>query len=193
MDNPIENLVNELNRLPGIGDKTARRLAYYIINMDPSRVNGLVNAISNAKSNSKLCSICNNITDSDPCEICSSSLREKDIICVVENPKDVLSIEKAGRYNGVYHVLHGDIINSPDGDQKIKKLIERIRDENISEVILAFNPSISGEASITYISELLKPSGIKVSKIAYGLPFGSDMDFYDDQTINIAILNRTEV
>ncbi len=193
MDNPIENLVNELNRLPGIGDKTARRLAYYIINMDPNRVNGLVNAISNAKSNSKLCSICNNITDSDPCEICSSSLREKDIICVVENPKDVLSIEKAGRYNGVYHVLHGDIINSPDGDQKIKKLIERIRDENISEVILAFNPSISGEASITYISELLKPSGIKVSKIAYGLPFGSDMDFYDDQTINIAILNRTEV
>ena len=111
----------------------------------------------------------------------------------MENPKDVLSIEKAGRYNGVYHVLHGDIINSPDGDQKIKKLIERIRDENISEVILAFNPSISGEASITYISELLKPSGIKVSKIAYGLPFGSDMDFYDDQTINIAILNRTEV
>lgn len=193
MDNPIDNLINQLSRLPGIGDKTAQRLAYYIIDLDIDRVEQLTNSILNAKNNSGLCSICNNITDTNPCEICQDYERDKKLICVVEYPKDVLSIEKAERYRGVYHVLHGDIISSPDGDVKVKNLLERIRDDEVSEIILAFSPNTSGEASIIYLSELLKPLGIKITKIAYGLPYGSDMDFFDKETINIAIANRTEI
>lgn len=193
MLNPIDNLINQLSRLPGIGKKTAERLAYHIIDLDVERVKDLTSSISNAKESAKLCHICNNITDVDPCLICSDDDRIKDLVCVVEYPKDVLSIEKAGKYNGLYHVTHGDIISSPDGDKKLKSLLERIRDHKINEVILAFSPDVSGEASIIYLSELLKPLGIKVTRIAYGLPYGSDMDFFDGETINIAIANRTEI
>lgn len=193
MDSPIDNLINQLSRLPGIGKKTAQRLAYHIIDLSDERVEQLTEAISTAKANSGLCSICNNVTDTDPCEICSDEKRDKQVICVVEFPKDVLSIEKAETYNGVYHVLHGDIVSSSDGDLKIKSLLERIKKDDISEVILAFTPSTSGQASILYLSELLKPLDIKVTKIAYGLPYGGDMDFFDKETINIAIENRTEI
>lgn len=193
MENPIDNLINQLSRLPGIGEKTAQRLAYHIIELDQERVNKLTDSIIKAKSLSSFCSVCNNITDTDPCSICSSDIRNKNIICVVEQPKDVMAIEKAGKYNGLYHVLHGDIISSQDGDVKIKKLIERIRDNEVNEIILTFTPNASGQASIIYLSELLKPLGIKVTKIAYGLPYGSDMDFFDKETINIAIANRTEI
>lgn len=193
MSKPIDNLTNQLSRLPGIGDKTAQRLAYYIIDLDDSRVQQLTNAILEAKASTGLCSICNNVTDQNPCAICSNDHRNKKIICVVEHPKDVLALEKADKYNGVYHVLHGDIISSSDSDIKIKKLLERIRDNDVEEVILTFTPNASGQASTIYLSELLKPLGIKVTKIAYGLPYGSDMDFFDKETINIAIANRTEI
>lgn len=193
MENPIGNLINQLSRLPGIGEKTAQRLAYYIIELDESRVKDLTDSITSAKENSGFCSVCNNITDKDPCSICSSDSRNKKLICVVEQPKDVMAIERGQKYNGLYHVLHGDIISSIDGDEKIKKLIERIRDNEVEEIILTFTPNASGQASIIYLSELLKPLGIKVTKIAYGLPYGSDMDFFDKDTINIAIANRTEI
>lgn len=193
MENPIDNLINQLSRLPGIGEKTAQRLAYYIIELDEARVKDLTDSITKAKENSGFCSICNNITDKDPCSICSSDSRNKKLICVVEQPKDVMAIERGQKYNGLYHVLHGDIISSVDGDEKIKKLIERIRDNEVEEIILTFTPNASGQASIIYLSELLKPLGIKVTKIAYGLPYGSDMDFFDKDTINIAIANRTEI
>ncbi|NLD17100.1 MAG: recombination protein RecR [Tissierellia bacterium] len=193
MDSPIDNLINQLSRLPGIGKKTAQRLAYHIIDLDSNRVIQLTDAITKAKENSGLCSICNNVTDTDPCEICKAEDRNHRVICVVEYPKDVLSIEKAERYDGLYHVLHGDIVSASDGDVKIKNLLERIRDNDVNEIILAFNPNASGQASIIYLSELLKPLGIKVTKIAYGLPYGSDMDFFDKETINIAIANRTEI
>ncbi len=193
MESPIDNLINQLSRLPGIGRKTAQRLAYHIIDLEENRVLQLTEAITRAKENSGLCSICNNVTDTDPCEICKDKSRNSKLICVVEYPKDVLSIEKAEKYDGFYHVLHGDIVSASDGDVKIKNLLERIRDNEVSEIILAFNPNASGQASIIYLSELLKPLGIKVTKIAYGLPYGGDMDFFDKETINIAISNRTEI
>lgn len=193
MESPIDNLINQLSRLPGIGRKTAQRLAYHIIDLEENRVIQLTEAITRAKENSGLCSICNNVTDTDPCEICKDKSRNSKLICVVEYPKDVLSIEKAEKYDGLYHVLHGDIVSASDGDVKIKNLLERIRDNEVSEIILAFNPNASGQASIIYLSELLKPLGIKVTKIAYGLPYGGDMDFFDKETINIAISNRTEI
>lgn len=193
MDSPIDNLINQLSRLPGIGGKTAQRLAYYIIELDTQRVEQLTDSILKAKSNMCLCSKCNNVTDIDPCEICSDEDRDEKLICVVEHPKDVLSIEKAEKYRGLYHVLHGDIVSASDGDVKVKELLERIKENNANEIILAFSPNTSGQASIIYLSELLKPLGIKVTKIAYGLPYGSDMDFFDKETINIAIANRTEI
>lgn len=193
MDNPIDNLINQLSRLPGIGNKTAQRLAYHIIDLDESRVDQLAEAITNAKNSAGICSICNNVTDRDPCEICDDNKRDRGIICVVEYPKDVLSIEKADKYNGLYHVLHGDIVSASDGDLKIKKLLERIKNNEVKEVILAFNPNASGQASIIYLSELLRSFDIKITKIAYGLPYGSDMDFFDKETINIAIANRTQI
>lgn len=193
MESPIDNLINQLSRLPGIGRKTAQRLAYHIIDLEENRVLQLTEAITRAKENSGLCSICNNVTDTDPCEICKDKTRNSKLICVVEYPKDVLSIEKAEKYDGFYHVLHGDIVSASDGDVKIKNLLERIRDNEVSEIILAFNPNASGQASIIYLSELLKPLGIKVTKIAYGLPYGGDMDYFDKETINIAISNRTEI
>lgn len=193
MESPIDNLINQLSRLPGIGNKTAQRLAYYIIDLSDERVSQLTEAIDTAKKSSGLCSICNNVTDTDPCEICSDESRDKEIVCVVEYPKDVLSIEKAENYEGTYHVLHGDIVSSADGDKKIKSLIDRIKEDNVKEVILAFTPNTSGQASILYLSEMLKPLGVKITKIAYGLPYGGDMDFFDKETINIAIANRTEI
>ncbi len=193
MDNPIDNLINQLSRLPGIGNKTARRLAYYIINLDKSRVDQLTNAITSAKENSSLCEVCNNVTDMNPCAICSDEDRDKRTICVVELPKDVNSIEQAEKYRGLYHVLHGDIVSTPDGDKKVDDLLARIKKDNVSEVILAFSPNASGQASIMYLSQVLKDLNIKITKIAYGLPYGSDMDFFDKETINIAIANRTEI
>lgn len=193
MANHIDNLINQLSRLPGIGSKTAERLAYFIVNLDDERVSQLADSIVDAKKNTKLCSICNNITDEDPCRICSDENRDNHIICVVEYPKDVLSIEKADKYNGLYYVMHGDIVSSKDADVKVKGLLERIKKDDVREIILAFSPNVSGEASIIYLSELLKPLGIKTTRIAYGIPYGGNMDYFDKETINIALENRTEI
>ena len=189
----IDNLVNQLSRLPGIGHKTAERLAYYIVDLDQNRVDEIISALSKVKTDVVNCSKCNNFTSQDPCVICSNESRDPSVVLVVEYPKDVQSIEKAGKYKGLYHVLHGDIISSEDGNLKVTSLLERIKDQDVKEIILALSPDASGEASIIYLSQLLEPLGIKVSRIAYGIPYGSDMDFFDSETINIAIDNRTKV
>lgn len=190
---PIKNLINQLSRLPGIGEKTAERLAYFIIDMDQDRVDSLARAISLAKSEAKFCSVCNDITDQDPCRICSDESRDQSILAIVEEPKDVQSIEKAQTYRGLYYVLHGDIVSSEDSDIKIQKLLDRIEDSGVKELILAFNPDVAGEASTLYLSQLLKPYDIELSRIAYGIPYGGDMDFFDSETISIAISNRTKL
>jgi len=193
---PLANLIEEFSKLPGIGRKTAQRLAFYILNMDASEVNSLANAIVNAKRNTKYCSICSNLTDTDPCSICSSSQRDKTTICVVEDPRDVIAIEKTKEFHGLYHVLHGSI--SPmEGigpeDIKIKELLKRIQEVDVSEVILATNPTIEGEATAMYISKLLKPFGIRTTRIAHGIPVGGDLEYADEVTLSKALEGRREI
>lgn len=190
----LENLVEELTKFPGIGRKTAQRLALYILKQPKGEVEKLVKAIIDVKEKIKYCSICYNITESDPCPICSSPKRDKSIICVVEEPMDVLAIEKTNEYNGVYHVL-GGILNPLEGigpeDLKIKELISRISAGGINEVIIALNPSVEGETTSVYIANLIKPFGVKVSRIARGLPIGTALEYADTATIARAIENRT--
>ncbi len=190
----LENLIEELTKFPGIGRKTAQRLALYILKQPKEEIEKLVKAIIDVKEKIKYCSICYNITESDPCPICSSPKRDKSIICVVEEPMDVLAIEKTNEYNGVYHVL-GGILNPLEGigpeDLKIKELINRISSGGINEVIIAINPSVEGETTSVYIANLIKPFGIKVTRIARGLPIGTALEYADTATIARAIENRT--
>ncbi len=188
-------LIGELSKLPGIGTKTAQRLAFYILGLSKGRVKELTDAILNAKTNIKYCSICNNLTESDPCEICSSNERNKDTVCVVESPKDVIVMEKTGEYKGLYHVLHGSI--SPmDGigpdDIKINNLLPRL-EEGIDEVILATDPNAEGDATAMYLAKLLKPLGVKVTRLAHGLPVGSDLEYADEVTLSKALAGRREL
>jgi len=188
-------LIGELSKLPGIGTKTAQRLAFYILGLSKGRVKELTDAILNAKTNIKYCSICNNLTESDPCEICSSSERDKNTVCVVESPKDVIVMEKTGEYKGLYHVLHGSI--SPmDGigpdDIKINNLLPRL-EEGIDEVILATDPNAEGDATAMYLAKLLKPLGVKVTRLAHGLPVGSDLEYADEVTLSKALAGRREL
>lgn len=189
----LENLIEELTKFPGIGRKTAQRLALYILKQPKEEVEKLVKAIIDVKEKIKYCSICYNITESDPCPICSSPKRDKSIICVVEEPMDVLAIEKTNEYNGVYHVL-GGILNPLEGigpeDLKIKELISRISAGGINEVIIALNPSVEGETTSVYIANLIKPFGVKVSRIARGLPIGTALEYADTATIARAIEDR---
>ncbi len=190
----FENLIEELTKFPGIGRKTAQRLALYILKRPKEEIEKLVKAIIDVKEKIKYCSICYNITESDPCTICLSPKRDKSIICVVEEPMDVLAIEKTNEYNGVYHVL-GGILNPLEGigpeDLKIKELINRISSGAINEVIIAINPSVEGETTSVYIANLIKPFGIKVTRIARGLPIGTALEYADTATIARAIENRT--
>lgn len=193
---PIAMLIDEFSKLPGIGKKTAQRLAYHLLNVSNQEALNLANAIVNAKRNIKYCSICNNLTQNDPCSICSNLKRDKSIVCVVEGPKDVVAMEKTREFNGIYHVLHGSI--SPmDGigpeDIKIKELIMRLHDDTVKEVILATNPTIEGEATAMYISRLLKSTGIKMTRIAYGIPVGGDLEYADEVTLSKALQNRREI
>lgn len=193
---PIDTLIKQLSRLPGIGQKTAQRLAFHIINMNQEEVDALSNAIVQAKSQIQFCDICQNIADSNPCEICSSKERTNEIICVVESPREVMAMEKSKEYIGKYHVLHGTISpsNSITPDMlKVRELVERMSDDRIKEVILATNPTIDGEATAMYIARLLKPFGIKISRIARGLPMGSDIEYADEVTITKAIENRVSI
>ncbi|MGE5632110.1 MAG: recombination mediator RecR [Caulobacteraceae bacterium] len=193
---PIAKLIDELSKLPGVGSKTAQRLAFYILNMPEGEVLELSNAITNAKRNIRYCRICCNITDSDVCGICSNTKRDSSLICVVEDPKDVVAMEKMREYKGLYHVLNG-AISPMEGigpeEIRIKELLKRVGENDIKEVILATNPNIEGEATAMYISRLLKPIGIKVTRIAHGVPVGGDLEYADEVTLMKALEGRREI
>ena len=180
---PLNRLINEFSKLPGIGGKTAQRLAFHVLSLNTPEVESLANAIRDAKQNLRYCSVCGNLTDRDPCSICSDPQRDPKVICVVESPQDVLAMERIREFNGRYHVLHGTI--SPvegigPGDINLKSLIVRLQKEpEVEEVIIATNPNIEGEATAMYISRLLKPSGIRVTRIAHGIPVGGDLEYAD--------------
>ena len=193
---PLNKLINELSRLPGIGVKTAQRLAFHILSMDEKSAMELANAISDAKKSMTYCSVCGNLTDTDPCAICSDDSRDKSTICVVESPKDVVAMEKIREYRGYYHVLHG-AISPMDGigpdDINLRSLIVRLQDEAVKELIIANNPNIEGEATAMYIARLIKPSGIKVTRIAHGIPVGGDLEYADEVTLLKAVEGRREL
>lgn len=193
---PVAKLIEEFEKLPGIGHKTAQRLAFHVLNLPVEKAEGLATAIVEAKSKTKYCSICSNLTDVDPCGICSSSSRDHSSICVVEDPKDVVAMERTREFKGLYHVLHG-AISPMEGigpeDIKIKELLARIRDGNVKEVILATNPNIEGEATAMYVSKLLKPLGIKATRIAHGIPVGGDLEYADEVTLAKAFEGRREI
>jgi len=193
---PIDRLIEALTKLPGIGRKTASRLAFHILRASPSEVQELARAISDVKEKIHLCSICFNLTDEDPCWICQDEHRSKEILCVVEGPNDLIAVENTGEYKGRYHVLHGTI--SPlEGvgpeDIKIKELMERLRKESVSEVIMATNPTVEGGATALYLTDLIRPLGVKVTRIAYGIPMGSEIEYADGMTISRALEGRREI
>ena len=194
--NPLSKLIFELSKLPGIGEKTATRLAYYILNQDASYSESLANALREAKTKLRYCQECFNFSENEKCEICADDKRDHLQICVVERPSDVTPIEKTGTYRGVYHVLHG-LLSPLDGigpeDLKMKQLFIRMREKEITEVIFAINPSVEGEATSLYLSRLLKPIGIRLSQVAYGIPFGGTIEFTDRQTLGKALENRVEM
>lgn len=193
---PIDRLINEFSKLPGIGRKTAQRLAFHVINMDIKDVTGLSKALVDVKNEIKYCSVCCNISDSEVCPICANSHRDPFTICVVEDPRDVAAMERTKDYSGRYHVLNG-VISPMDGigpDMlNIKELISRLGDGSVKEIIMATNPTIEGEATAMYISRLVKPMGIKVTRIAHGLPVGGDLEYADDVTISKALEGRREI
>ncbi|MFV8830433.1 recombination mediator RecR [Alkalihalobacterium sp. APHAB7] len=193
---PIAKLMEGFMRLPGIGPKTASRLAFFVLDMKEDDVLDFAKALVNAKRNLTYCSVCHNITDTDPCRICEDTKRDRSIICVVQDAKDVIAMEKMKEYFGLYHVLHG-AISPMDGvgpeDIKIPELLKRLQDETVQEIIIATNPNIEGEATAMYISRLVKPTGIKVTRIAHGLPVGGDLEYADEVTLSKAIEGRREI
>ncbi len=193
---PINRLIDEFSKLPGIGKKTAQRLAFHVINMNANDVESLSKAIIDAKKDIVYCDICCNISDSNPCSMCSNKNRDSSLICVVEDPRDVLAMERSREFKGQYHVLHG-VISPMDGigpDMiKIKELVKRLSNQDVKEIIMATNPTIEGEATAMYIARLLKPMGIKVTRIAHGLPVGGDLEYADEVTISKALEGRREI
>lgn len=191
---PIETLIAEFMRLPSVGRKTATRYAYQIINMTQEQAQSFCDAILLAKQNVKYCSVCGNFTDTDVCEVCSKG--DRSIICVVEEPKDVLALQKVRDYAGTYHVLHGVLSplegKTPD-DIRIKELLSRVGNDNVTEVIMATNPTVEGEATALYISKLLKPLGVKVTRIAQGVALGTDIEYVDEVTLGRALSDRREL
>jgi recombination protein RecR len=192
----IERLAEEFSRLPGIGRKTAHRLALYIVKMQREEVVELAQALVNVKDKVKYCTVCSNITEADPCPICSNTKRDKTMVCVVEEPTDVLALERTNEFSGVYHVL-GGALSPLDGvgpeDLRIRELLQRLSDTKIEEIILALNSDVEGEATTLYLSKLLKPLGIKVTRIARGLPVGTDLEFADQATLSRALEGRIVV
>lgn len=192
----VAKLISELGKLPGVGPKSAQRLAFHILAMPQDEVKSLSDALMEAKTTTRLCSVCQNFTDTDPCPICSDPKRDRSTICVVENPRDVSTMERMRDYNGLYHVLHGvySPLNNVGLDEiKIRELIERLRENpETKEVILATNQTAEGEATAMYLGRLIKPSGIKVTRIASGLPMGSDLEYADDVTLSKAMQARRE-
>ena len=193
---PLEILIEQFAKLPGIGKKTATRLAFHVLNSSNEDAKAFANAITNAKEQVKLCKVCQNITDTEICALCENPKRDKSIICVTESPKDVISIEKTNEYHGLYHVLHGAISpmdNIGPNDVKIAELLERLKEDTVKEVIMATNPTIEGEATAMYIAKLIKPFGIKVTRIAHGIPVGGDLEYADEITLTRAMEGRREM
>jgi recombination protein RecR len=190
---PLARLIDELSKLPGIGPKTAQRLALYILNIPKEEASMLAQSILNAKEQVKRCQICHNLTDQNICEICRDNSRDKSVICVVETARDLMAIEKTGGFKGLYHVL-GGAISPLDGVEPehltIDHLLSRLKTEKVKEVILATNPNIEGEVTSSYIAKLVKPMGIKVTRIAYGVPIGGDLEYADEVTLSQALLGR---
>ena len=193
---PLEILINELSKLPGIGGKTAQRLAFHILSLDEREVNQLAGALTNAKQQMKYCSVCGNLTDTDPCRICSDPARRQYVICVVESPRDVMAMERIREFNGLYHVLHG-VISPMEGvgpeDINLKSLITRLQASDVKELIVATNPNIEGEATAMFIARLIKPAGIKVSRIAHGIPVGGDLEYADEVTLLKSLEGRRQL
>ena len=193
---PLARLINELSKLPGIGSKSAQRLAFHILALEDREAEQLAEAITTAKREMKYCSVCGNLTDEDPCAICSDSSRREDIICVVESPRDVMAMERIKEYNGLYHVLHG-VISPMEGigpeDINLKSLIQRLQANDVKELIIATNPNIEGEATAMYIARLIKPAGIKVTRIAHGIPVGGDLEYADEVTLLKSLEGRREL
>lgn len=191
----ISRLIDEFSRLPGVGSKTAQRLAFHVLNMDIKQAENLSEAIIEAKRSVKYCKVCGNYTDSELCSICANEARDKGVICVVQDPRDVIAMEKTREFKGLYHVLHGAIspLNGigPD-DIKIKELLSRV-DSDTKEVIVATNPNVEGEATAMYISRLLKPLGVKTTRIAHGIPVGGDLEYADEVTLSKALEGRREI
>lgn len=193
---PVARLIEEFEKLPGIGHKTAQRLAFHVLDLPVEKTEALAEAIRDAKLKTRYCSICSNLTETDPCSICGSVKRDRGVICVVEDPRDVVAMERIREFNGVYHVLHG-VISPMEGigpeDIKIRELLQRIREGNVREVILATNPDVEGEATAMYISKLLKPIGIRATRIAHGIPVGGDLEYADEVTLAKALEGRREL
>ena len=198
---PVTKLIDELKRLPSIGHKSAQRLAFHVMRTPEAEVERLITALREVKKRIILCSVCNNLTEIDPCRFCASTSRDHSVICVVEEPHSLVAVEKTRSYNGVYHVLHGSL--SPmrhigPSDLRLANLLPRLKPENndgmqIREVILATNPTTEGEATANYISRLLKPQGLRVTRIAMGMPVGSDLEYVDEVTMDKALSNRHEI
>jgi recombination protein RecR len=193
MIGPLESLVQILRKLPGVGEKTATRYAFHILNADPEEIQTLVKAITEVKQKLRLCSKCYNLTDTDPCRICSDPKRDASTICVVEAPLDLIAVEKSGLFRGRYHVLHGAL--SPldailPEDIRLAELVQRVAEQDIKEIILALNPTVEGEATAAYIHEQLQDTGVTISRIAYGIPVGSSLEYTDPLTLSKALENR---
>ena len=193
---PLNTLISELAKLPGIGSKTAQRLAFHILSLEDKEAEQLASAILRAKREMQYCSVCGNLTDQDPCRICSDPSRDENVICVVESPRDVAAMERIKEFNGVYHVLHG-VISPMEGigpeDINLKSLIQRLQKQDVKELIVATNPNIEGEATAMYIARLIKPSGIKVTRIAHGIPVGGDLEYADEVTLLKSLEGRHQM
>lgn len=193
---PLNELISQFERLPGIGKKTAQRLTYSILEQPPERAEKFAEALVNARRKIHFCKVCQAFTDLEVCSICGDSARDRSVICVVAEPKDVMAFERTREYNGVYHVLHG-VISPLDGitpDRlRIKELMARLSDSEVTELIMATNPTVDGEATASYISRLVKPMGIKVTRLAYGIPVGGDLEYADEFTLARALEGRNEI
>lgn len=193
---PVVKLIDELRRLPGVGGKSAQRIAFHILRADPAAIERLISSITDVREKIVLCSICNNVTDADPCRFCTSEARDRSMILVVEEPHNLVTIEKTREYRGIYHVLHGALSPirgiGPD-DLKIRSLLERLRSDEVTEVILATNPNTEGEATANYVGKLIRPLGVRVTRIAMGVPVGSDLEYADEVTMHKSLVNRTEL
>ena len=193
---PLSKLIEQFERLPGIGRKTAQRLAFFVLNLPEGQAEVFAKTIIEAKQSMHYCGVCQNLTDGEICAICSNTSRNHSVICVVEDPRDVVAFERTRDYDGLYHVLHG-VISPMDGigpdNLKIKELLKRVNENDVTEIIMATNPDVEGEATAMYISRLLKPLGIKVTRIAYGIPVGGDLEYADEVTLSRALDGRSEI